>query len=106
MHPIAYEDKRLNDATLYYPIYEKKLLIIKEILKKWEYYIENEYMIMILINHEFLKYMNSIMRLSKWLIKWIDKFQEYNLNIQYWKKSETVILNVFSRWLDFLNVIS
>ena len=86
-------------------IYEKKLLMIKEILKKWKYYIENKYIIMILTNYKFLKYMNLIIKLLKWLIKWINKFQEYNFNIQYQKESKIMILNIFLKWLNFLNII-
>ena len=105
MHSIAYKNKKLNEVILYYSIYEKKLLMIKKTLKKWKYYIENEYIIMILTNHEFLKYMNSIIRLFKRLIRWIDEFQGYNLSIKYRKESEAVVSDALSRRSDFLTAI-
>ena len=60
---------------------------------------------MILINHELVKYINSIMRLSKWLARWIDEFQGYNLNIRYRKGSEAVVPDALSRRPDFLTAI-
>src|SRR6266496_4722974 len=105
MHPIAYEGKKLNGATLRYLVHEKELLAIKEALKRWEHYIENGHTIMILTDHESLKYMNSITRPSKRLARWIDEFQGYNLSIKYRKESEAVVPDALSRRPDFFNAM-
>ena len=44
MHPIAFEGRKLQGAELRYPVHEKELLAIKEALKKWRHYIENNLM--------------------------------------------------------------
>jgi len=49
---IIYDDWKLQDAELNYSVYKKKLLIIKYALWTWQYYIENDHTITIVMNHK------------------------------------------------------
>ena len=64
-HPVAFDGRKLRGAELNYPMHEKELLAIKEALVKWKHYIENNHMMTILTDHESLRYMNSVTKLSK-----------------------------------------
>jgi hypothetical protein len=83
LHPVAYESTKLSPAQVKYPIHEKELLAIKEALRVWECYVGNGHPITVLTDHESLKYMNTIKRPSKRLVRWIDEFQSWNLVIKY-----------------------
>ena len=65
MHPVAFDGRELRGAELNYPTHEKELLAIKEALVKWKYYIENNHVTMILMNHESLRCMVSVTKPSK-----------------------------------------
>ena len=104
-HPIAYDGSKLSDAELKYPVHEKELLAIKRALNKWQHYIENGHQTIILTDHESLKYMNSVKKLSRRLAKWIDEFQAYNIDIQYRRGVDAIVPDALSRRPDFLAVI-
>ncbi len=67
LYLIIYNDQKLQDAKFNYSIYKKKLLIIKHALWTWQYYIENDYIIIIIINHKDLQYLKNTLHSSKWL---------------------------------------
>jgi len=48
----------------------KELLAIKDALKKWRRYIENELPFTVITDHGSLTYMNTVRRLSKILARW------------------------------------
>ncbi len=48
------------------------------------------------MDHKDLQYLKNTSYLFKWLAQWIDKFQQYDLNIQYWPEAQTVILDLIS----------
>ncbi len=58
-HSVIYDDWKLQDAELNYSVYKKKLLIIKHALWTWQYYIENNHTMTIIINHEDLQYLKN-----------------------------------------------
>ena len=106
LYPVMYESKKLSPAQVKYPIYKKELLAIKEALRVWQCYVDNGHEITVLTDHESLKYMNTIKRPSKRLVRWIDEFQAWKLNIRYRKGSEATIPDALSRRPDYLNAIS
>ena len=65
LHLITFDDKKLYDAELNYPRHKKELLAIKEALTKWCAYIDNGLSVIIIIDHDSLKYMNTIKMSSK-----------------------------------------
>ncbi len=99
---VIYDDQKLQDAELNYSVYEKKLLIIKHALWTWQYYIENDHTTTIIMNHEGLQYLKNTLHSFKWLAQWIDEFQQYDLNIQYWPKAQAVVSDSISYWLNFI----
>src|SRR6266480_4609663 len=87
---------------LNYPMHEKELLTIKEALVKWKHYIENNYVTTILMDHQSLRYMNSVTKPSKRLARWIDEFQGFDLDICYRRGREAIVPDALSREPDYL----
>jgi len=56
----------------------------------------------IIMNYEDLQYLKNTSHSFKWLAQWIDEFQQYNLDIQFWPEAQTVILDLISHWFDFI----
>ena len=81
----------------------KELLMIKQTLHQWNYYIDNKYTTAILTDHKNLKYLKTIKTLKKCLAHWVLEFAEYNLNIKYHKDSETVVPDALSHRPDFMS---
>ncbi len=54
------------------------------------------------MNHEDLQYLKNTSHSSKWLAWWIDEFQQYDLNIQYWPEAQTIVSDLISYWLNFI----
>ncbi len=50
----------------------------------------------IIINYEDLQYLKNTSYSFKQLTQWINKFQQYNLNIQYWSEAQTVVLDLIN----------
>ena len=65
LHPVAFDGRKLHGAELWYPMHEKELLAIKDALQKWHHYIENGMPIMVITDHDSLKYMNTVQKPSK-----------------------------------------
>ena len=103
LYLVVYNEQKLTAAELNYSVHEKELLVIKQTLCQWNYYINNEHMTMILMNHESLKYLKTIKTSLKCLAHWVSEFAEYDLNIKYCKGSEAVVLNVLSYRPDFIS---
>ena len=81
MHPVAFEGRKLKPAETRYPTHEKELLAIKEALNKWKHYIQNKHTTTVLTDHESLRYMNTVSKPSNHLVRWIDEFQGFDLDI-------------------------
>ena len=75
LYLVTFDERKLHEIELWYSTYEKELLTIKDAFQKWHHYIENELPIMMIMNHDSLKYMNIIQKSSKWFIRWLDEFQ-------------------------------
>ena len=99
LHPIAYESRKLSDAQTRYPVHEKELL-------GWHRYLDNGHRITILMDHESLKYMNTIKRPSARLTRWIDEFQMYDLDIRYRPGVKAIVPDALSRRPDYLVAIA
>jgi len=74
LHLVIYDDWKLQDAELNYSVYKKKLLIIKYALWTWQYYIENDHTMTIIMNYEDLQYLKNTLHSFKWLAQWINEF--------------------------------
>lgn len=92
----------MKDAEINYFIHEKELLAVKHALRAWRIYIDNEHIVTILIDHESLKYLKTMRNPSKRLIRWLEKFDEYDLDIRYRKSSKAVVSDAINRRPDFI----
>ena len=77
-------------------------MIIKYAHRTWQYYIKNDNTTTIIMNYEDLQYLKNTPYLFKWLAQWINKFQQYNLDIQYWSEAQAIILDSISHQLNFI----
>ncbi len=67
LHSVIYDDWKLQDAELNYSVYKKKLLIIKHALWTWQYYIENDHTMIIVMNYKDLQYLKNTLHSFKQL---------------------------------------
>ncbi len=98
LHFIAFHSKKLTKAELNYEIRNKKLLAIVNSFKQWKVYLkEFRHQIQVYTDYKNLLYF-TIMKVLNWRqIKWSKELSSYNFQIQYWKKSENLKINVLSR---------
>jgi len=106
LHPVAYESRKLSETQTRYPVHEKELLAIKQALLGWHRYLDNGHRITIYTDHESLKYMNTIKKPSARLIRWIDEFQMYDLDIRYRPGVKATVPDTLSRRPDYLAAIA
>ena len=52
--PVAFDGRKFQAAEYNYPVHKKKLLVIKEALRKWRNYIDNGHMTTVLTDHQSL----------------------------------------------------
>ncbi len=103
LHFIAYYNCKLTVAELNYEIHNKKLLAIVDFFKQWRVYLkEFRHQIQVYTDHKNLLYF-MITKVLNWRqIKWLKKLSSYNFQIQYWKRSENLKINVLSRRADHM----
>jgi len=103
LHSIAYYSCKLTVAELNYEIHDKKLLVIVNSFKQWRVYLkESRHQIQVYTNHKNLLYFTITKVLNQRQIRWSKKLSSYNFQIQYWKKSENLKINVLSRRADHM----
>jgi len=98
LHSINYYSCKLTVAELNYEIHDKKLLAIVDFFKQWRVYLkESKHQIQVYTDHKNLLYFTITKVLNQRQIRWSKKLSSYNFNIQYWKRSENLKINVLSR---------
>ncbi len=103
LHFIAFYNRKFTDAELNYEIHDKKLLAIVNSFKQWRVYLEEfKHQIQVYTNHKNLLYFMIMKVLNRRQIRWSKKLSSYNFQIQYWKKSENLKINVLSRRADHM----
>ena len=103
LHLIAFHNRKLTDAELNYEIHDKKLLVIVDSFKQWRVYLkEFRHQIQVYTDHKNLLYF-MITKVLNWRqIRWLKELLSYNFQIQYWKKSENLKIDVLSRRADHM----
>ena len=104
-HPVAFESRKFNPAESRYPTHERELLAIKQALRAWRCYIENEHTTIVRTDHEGLQYMKTTRKPSKRLGRWIEEFEEYNLKIIHKSGKLMTVPDALSRRPDYLHNI-
>src|ERR1700734_200570 len=103
MHLVAFDGRKFHGAELNYPTHEKELLAVKHALEKWRAYVDNGLKITIITDHDSLKYMNTISNPSKRIARWVEEFQQYNLEIKYRPGPQAIVPDALSRRPDWFN---
>ncbi len=103
LHFIAYYSYKLTVVELNYEIHDKKLLAIVNSFKQWKVYLkESKHQIQVYTDHKNLLYF-MITKVLNWRqIKWLKKLSSYNFQIQYWKKSDNLKIDVLSERADHM----
>jgi len=94
--PIVFDGRKLSGAEINYPVHEKELLAVKEALRHYHHLLDGRE-VTIITDHHSLQYMNTIQNPSRRMARWIDEFQQYNLNFVYRKGKLAVIPDALSR---------
>ncbi len=103
LHFIAYYSHKFTVAELNYEIHNKKLLAIVDSFKQWRVYLkESRHQIQVYTDHKNLLYFTITKVLNQRQIRWSKKLSSYNFQIQYWKRSENLKINVLSRRADHM----
>jgi len=103
LHFITYYNHKLTVVELNYEIHDKKLLAIVNSFKQWRMYLkEFKHQIQVYTDHKNLLYFMIMKVLNQRQIKWLKKLSSYNFNIQYWKKSENLKINVLNKRADHM----
>ena len=103
-HPIAYKSWKFNPAEACYTTHKEELLVIKHGLRAWCCYIDNGHVTKVCTDHAGLQYMKTTQKPSKQLAQWIEKFEEYSLEISYKLGQEMVVADSLSQHADLANV--
>jgi len=88
---------------LNYKIHDKKLLAIVDSFKQWRLYLEEfRHQVQVYTDHKNLLYFMITKVLNRRQIRWSKELSSYNFQIQYWKKSENLKINVLSKRADHM----
>ncbi|MCO5599087.1 hypothetical protein L7F22_053187 [Adiantum nelumboides] len=95
-HPVAFESKKLSDAEMCYPTYEKELYAVIHALKKWRYYLYGSKSIA-WTDHHSLRYICDQDDLRGRKARWVELIQEFDYEIRYRKGSTNKVAYALSR---------
>ncbi|MCO5602477.1 hypothetical protein L7F22_056609 [Adiantum nelumboides] len=94
--PIAFESKKLSDAEMRYPTYEKELYAVIHALKKWRHYLYGSKFIA-WTDHHSLRYICDQDDLRGRKARWVELMQEFDFEIRYRKGSTNKVADALSR---------
>lgn len=97
--PVAYESRKLTPAEKNYPVHEQELLAVIHALTTWRHYLEGIHFKCI-TDHHSLRYINSQPSLSKRQARWLEKLQQYDVEIEYRAGHSNIVADALSRRPD------
>ncbi|MCO5557501.1 hypothetical protein L7F22_011066 [Adiantum nelumboides] len=97
--PIAFESKKLSDAEMRYPTYEKELYTVVHALRKWRHYLYGSTFVA-WTDHHSLCYICDQGDLRGRKTRWVELMQEFDFEIRYRKGSSNRVANALSRILE------
>lgn len=98
-HPVEFLSSRLNPAQVKYPVHCKELLAIVSSLSKWRHYLQGKH-VTVETDHNPLQFLKSQPKLSAMQLRWMDKINEFDLNIKYRPGRENSLADALSRRED------
>lgn len=102
--PIAYFSKKLKNAQLNYPTYDKELYALVRALETWQHYLWPKEFI-IHTDHESLKYLKGQSKLSKRHAKWVEFIEGFPYVIKYKKGKDNIIADALSRRYTLITLL-
>ncbi|CEH14634.1 FOG: Transposon-encoded proteins with TYA, reverse transcriptase, integrase domains in various combinations [Ceraceosorus bombacis] len=106
MHPVAYDGRKMKPAKLNYSVSEQELLAIKYALNTWKHYVDNGFTTTILTDHQNLETIPRTKVASKRLARWLEEFQEVDLDIKYQRGELNIPADAISRRADWVNSLN
>jgi hypothetical protein len=105
--PVAFESRKLTSAEQNYPTHEKELLAIIHSLAVWRHYLEGQ-RFKCVTDHNSLRYINTQPHLSKRQARWVEKLQQFEIDIEYKPGPTNVVADALLRrpTEEFLAAIS
>ena len=101
LHSVIFFFSKMFSEKCNYEIYNKKLLIIIKIFKKWCFKIYDiADSVIILINYKNLKYFIIICKLNHHQAHWNEFLSEFNFNIIYQSEMINSVTDVFTHYTD------
>ena len=83
LQPVAFANRKLNDAEMRYSAYERELLSIVWALAKWKHYCQGPHAVVIQTDHAPLRHLPNQASVNSRIWKWINILQGYNLEIRH-----------------------
>ncbi|MCO5558631.1 hypothetical protein L7F22_012217 [Adiantum nelumboides] len=94
--PVAFESKKLSDAEMRYPTYEKELFAVVHALRKWRHYLYGSTFVA-WTGHHSLRYVCDQGDLRDQKARWVELMQEFDSEIRYRKESSNCVADALSR---------
>jgi len=94
--PVAFESFPIKGKFLHKAIYEKEMLAILNVLKKWRPYLMRRHL-KVKVDHDSLKYFLEQRLSSEEQQKWVTKMLGYVFEIIYKKGKQNVVADALSR---------
>ena len=95
--PIYYHSKMFSGAILNYPIYDKEMYALVQVVEKWKRYLMGKETI-IHANHQSLKYLQTQSKLQQTRhYTWMIFLQQFHIVIKYKKRTHNKVANILSR---------
>jgi transposase InsO family protein len=95
-HPIAFDGYKLTGPELNYPVHEKELLAIKQAIRTYHWLLGGQ-KVTVITDHHSLQYLNTIKNPSRRMARWIEEFQQYEIDFCYRKGKDAVVPDALSR---------
>ena len=83
LQPVAFANRKLNDAEMRYSAYEQELLGIVWALAQWKHYCQGPHAVIIQTDHAPLRHLPNQASVNALIWKWINVMQGYNLEIRH-----------------------
>ena len=96
---VAFFSRKIIFIETWYETHDGKLLVIVKTFKTWRYYLEGcKHAVLVLINHNNLRYFIDIKSLSSRQFCWAQKLSQFHFQIDYCQGKANVTGDTLSRF--------
>jgi hypothetical protein len=101
-HPVAFLSKTFSETERKYEIYDRELLGIIRVLKKWRHYIQGSgHTTIVYSNHKNLTYFRTAQKLNDRQARWLLYLSGFDLKLIHLPGTKMVQSDALSRWPDY-----